>query len=590
MSDRDPDKASSERLGESESLARQLRWIIGIRLVVITSVLLPYFGLQYVAPDTPLGLDFLYVFAGVTYFASLIYIALLRLLPGRWPLQAIIQFCGDLVLITAMVYYFGGVASPFSILYFVVIIVASALFPRRTGFAVATSASLLYSATILALFLGWLPPPIFDNADSASHPTIQDIAEPGISPAVRATHEGGDWRLVYNLITHIFGFFTVAYLTTRLAAGVSRAEQELQEKQEDLADLQMVHRDVIESIPSGLITCNLEGLVTTANLAAQEILGKTGSQLIGRPVTSLGLFSEEQWLELASKAGSYPRARPEASYSRGGTVRYIGFSVTPLTNADELRTGYILIFQDLSDWRKLQEELRLKDRLAAVGELASGIAHEVGNPLAAISGSVQMLSRSQDGEPSENRLLDIILKESQRLDRTIKSFLQFARPKERSSVRFNIARLLDEHVELLRNSSEVSDHHRLDLSLDPNSVTVIADPDQISQIFWNLARNALRAMPDGGSLSIEGRLDAGRYRMRFVDTGCGMTEEERERMFHPFRSFFDGGSGIGMAIVYRIVQEHGGNLQVDSKPDQGTTIIVELPTAPEAPRAAPEEI
>ncbi len=590
MSDRYPDRVSNENLSESDSLARQLRWIIGIRLVVITSVLLPYFGLQYVAPDTPHGLDFLYAFAGITYFASLIYIALLRLLQGRWALQAIIQFCGDLVLITAMVYYFGGIASPFSILYFIVIIVASALFPRRTGFAVATLASVLYSVTILALFLGWLPSPISGSTNTTVLRAIQAMAEPGTSPAVGARHEGGDWRLVYNLITHIFGFFTVAYLTTRLAAGVSRAEQELQQKQEDLADLQMVHRDVIESIPSGLITCDLEGIVTTANLAAQEIMGKTALQLIGLPVTSLGLFSEEQWHELASRAGSYPRARPEATYSRNGTVRHIGYSVTPLTNADELRTGYILIFQDLSDWRKLQEELRLKDRLAAVGELASGLAHEVGNPLAAISGSVQMLSRSQDGEPSENRLLEIILKESQRLDRTIKSFLQFARPKERSSVRFDIARLLEEHVELLRNSSEVADHHRLDLTLEPDSVTVVADPDQISQIFWNLARNALRAMPDGGSLTIEGQLEGGRYRIRFVDTGCGMTEEERERMFHPFRSFFDGGSGIGMAIVYRIVQEHGGDLQVESKPDQGTTIIVELPTAPEVAVAAPAEI
>lgn len=590
MSDRDPDKALDHNGGESGALRRQLRWIIGIRLVVITSVLFPYFALQYASPDTPLGLDFLYAFAGTTYLASLIYIALLRLLRGRWALQAIIQFCGDLVLITAMVYYFGGIASPFSILYFVVIIVASALFSQRTGFAVATLASLLYAATILALFFGWIQPP-FPEAIGTTAPTaVQEGVEGAGVLAPQPHHERPDWRLVYNLITHIFGFFTVAYLTTRLSEGVSKVKQELQERQDDLADLQTVHRDVIESIPSGLITCNLEGIVTTANLAAQEILGKTGSQLVGWPVTSLGLFSEEQWHELASKAGSYPRARPEALYHLNGAVRYVGYSVTPLTNADELRTGYILIFQDLSNWRKLQEELRLKDRLAAVGELASGIAHEVGNPLAAISGSVQMLSRSRNGEPSENRLLDIILKESQRLDRTIKSFLQFARPKERSSVRFNIAHLIEEHVELLRNSSELSDHHRLDLSLEPDSVSIIADPDQISQIFWNLARNALRAMPDGGNLAIQGRLDGNLYGIRFVDTGCGMREEERERMFHPFRSFFDGGSGIGMAIVYRIVQEHGGDLQVESKPDEGTTIIVKLPTAPAIPEAVPAEM
>jgi two-component system sensor histidine kinase PilS (NtrC family) len=186
-------------------------------------------------------------------------------------------------------------------------------------------------------------------------------------------------------------------------------------------------------------------------------------------------------------------------------------------------------------------------------------------------------------------LLDIILKESQRLDRTIKGFLQFARPKERSSVRFDLARLLEEHVELLRNSAEVSDHHRIQLQVGPEPMSLIADPDQISQIFWNLSRNALRAMPEGGTLEISGWADESRYAIRFTDTGCGISEAERERMFHPFRSFFDGGSGIGMAIVYRIVQEHGGRLQVESQPNAGTSITVELPSAPDISIAATAE-
>jgi two-component system sensor histidine kinase PilS (NtrC family) len=576
MTTRIPDEVAQTAEYGSAPLARQLRWIIGIRLVIVTSVLLPYFLLQLTAPDQELGLDFLYGLAGLTYAASLLYIGLLRLLRGRWALQAFIQFFGDLLLITGLVYYFGGIASPFSILYFIVIIVASALFRRRTGYAVAALAGLLYSATILGLHLGWLPQPaeMFDSAkeiavDLQPSPTERPLGHLVAVPS---------WRLIYNLFTHIFGFFMVAYLTTRLAQNIFRAEQELQERQDDLADLQIVHRDVIQSIPSGLITCDLESIVTSANLAAQEILGTTVLELVGWPVTHLGLFSEEQWIELSVNSGAYPRARPETAYRREGILRHIGYSVTPLTNAEEVRTGYILIFQDLSEWRKLQEELRMKDRLAAVGELASGIAHEVGNPLAAISGSVQMLSQSADESSSSSRLLEIILKESQRLDRTIKGFLQFARPKERSNVRFDIAGLLEEHIQLLRNSPEVSPHHTLELEVGPETVSLIADPDQISQIFWNLSRNALRAMPDGGTLKVDGQLQEQSYRIRFTDTGCGMTAAERERMFHPFRSFFDGGTGIGMAIVYRIVEEHGGRLHVDSRRDEGTTITVELPS------------
>jgi two-component system sensor histidine kinase PilS (NtrC family) len=234
--------------------------------------------------------------------------------------------------------------------------------------------------------------------------------------------------------------------------------------------------------------------------------------------------------------------------------------------------------------------VRLKDRLAAVGQLASGIAHEVGNPLAAISGSVQMLSSSLDGDTSEKKLLNIILKESQRLDRTIKSFLQFARPKERSNVRFDIAKLLSENLDLLRNSSEVSTGHQLTLDLEPSSVFLIADSDQVSQIFWNLARNALRAMPDGGTLHIQGMLRDTDYVFRFTDTGRGMAEKEQESLFHPFHSFFDGGSGIGMAIVYRIVEEHGGKLAVESAEGKGTTITVALPVAPSTMPLYPVEI
>jgi two-component system sensor histidine kinase PilS (NtrC family) len=247
-----------------------------------------------------------------------------------------------------------------------------------------------------------------------------------------------------------------------------------------------------------------------------------------------------------------------------------------------------LIFQDLSDWRKLQEEVRIKDRMAAVGELAAGIAHEIGNPLAALSGSAQMLGAALPPGSDRHELLEIILKESQRLDRTIKSFLKFARPKERASVRFDIAQLLTENLQLLRHSQEVSERHRLELRLKPESANLIGDPDQISQIFWNLARNALKAMPDGGSLTVEGTLSDDQYRIRFTDTGRGMSAEERANLFHPFQSFFDSGTGIGMAIVYRIVQQHQGNLSVDSQEGAGTAVTVTLPARDRVEAAAGE--
>ena len=220
----------------------------------------------------------------------------------------------------------------------------------------------------------------------------------------------------------------------------------------------------------------------------------------------------------------------------------MGFSVGELLDVDGQSRGFTLIFQDLTQWRKLQEEVRIKDRMAAVGELAAGLAHEIGNPLAAISGSVQMLSSSVPADSSQHKLLDITLQESRRLDRIIKDFLQYARPKARQEQRFNIAKLLTQNVALLRNSEEVTKDHEIEIEIDPPSISLIGDPDQMSQIFWNLTRNSLRAMPDGGRIRVSGLLGEDHYRISYSDTGRGMSEEERANLFHPFQSFFDGGN------------------------------------------------
>ncbi|HPA96580.1 MAG TPA: ATP-binding protein, partial [Thermoanaerobaculia bacterium] len=299
-------------------------------------------------------------------------------------------------------------------------------------------------------------------------------------------------------------------------------------------------------------------------------------------VATTGLFSRSRWTHETEleRRGAYHRA--ETELARGEARIPIGYSLGEITDAHGRRSGFVVVFQDLSEWRRLQEEVRVKDRMAAVGELAAGLAHEVGNPLAAISGSVQMLSAAPGVDPGQRQLLTIVHRESQRLDRTIKGFLRFARPRDRAVVEFDIARLVAEHFELLRNSEEAGPRHRLRLALDQQSTTAIADPDQVSQIFWNLARNALRAMPDGGDLVVSGQRQDERYRLSFRDSGHGMDPEQRARLFQPFQSFFDGGTGLGMAIVYRLVQEHDGRVSVESKEGAGTTITVELPLRPAA--------
>lgn len=536
-------------------LRRQLGWVIGLRLLAVTSIVVPYFLLQFTASADGLAFAYLYRAAGAVYAASLIYLVLQLLRRPGPKTQAYIQFVGDLVLITGLVYYFGGTASPFSILYLIVITLASVLLRRRAGIHVASLAWLMYAAVALAIVRGWVHPP-------------------GLDPNTDLTF----WRFAYYLAIHFVGFYAVAFMTSQLAQNVAQAERALRQKGERLAELRVAYRDVIESIPSGLVTTDPTGFITSANAAAQFILEKPAIELINRPIFDLGLFDQENWQKLRVQA-EHGRERLETPYRAGDRELMIGYSLSPLTQSEAEPSGYILIFQDLSEWKKLQEEMRLQERMAAVGQMASGLAHEIGNPLAAISGSVQMLSSSVSEQTPQRKLLDIILKESQRLDRTIKGFLRFAKPKEASNVRFDVGALVSENVELLRNSPEVYPGHRIELELQQTSVSLVGDPDQISQIFWNLVRNSLRAMPDGGLLRVLGRLEEDRFQLDVVDTGRGMTAEEKARMFHPFRSYFDGGSGIGMAIVYRIVEEHGGEVRVDSKPGEGTRVRVELPGA-----------
>lgn len=554
-------------------LAHQLRWYIALRVLVVVSVLGLYFLAQLAGPGEAtvgppeasevLSHYFLIRIGGLTCLLTLLYIGLFQGFKGtrHEPLLAYLQFGGDLLLISLLIHNSGDIASPFSMLYLIVIALASTLLRRRAGVTVATASYLCYLGLVLIAYR--MPP-------GESWTSLTGLAEVVLR----------DGRLLYNLTTHLLGFYTVALLTSYLAGDVTRAQRELEAKSEVLADLQVVHRDVIESISSGLITTDLEGLIVSVNRAGALILRRESSLLVGTRIQNLPLFSPQRWAELTAQSEQRGRLRSEIEIDTGEGRAFVGFSISQLTDSSGTHRGYIVIFQDLSSWQRLQEQVRMKDRMAAVGELAAGLAHEIGNPLAAISGSVQMLAQagpSAESDPGQSKLLEILLRESQRLDRTIKGFLRFARPREGTQLRFDIARLLAENFELLRNSQEVSESHRLEVDIDPPEAPMVADPDQVSQIFWNLARNSLRAMPDGGTLRVVGRLAEGRYRLQVIDTGHGMSAEQQANLFHPFRTFFETGTGIGMAIVYRIVQSHQGTISVESRRGQGTVITVELP-------------
>ena len=534
-------------------IQRKLLWLISIRMLVATAIIMSYLLYDLsLWRNTPLQF-----FTGFVCSQTLVGIALLGTLHKRPTIHVYLQLATDLVLVTALLHNFK-VAASFSTLYILVIAVA-AIYLSRSGVLFIAGLAYLFYTSVVSGLTAWL---------------INGIPFPELP------HQPVEaFLLAYNYIMHLLAFYGVAILTSYLARDAARSAAKLRRTHLDLANLQSLHADVIRSMSSGLMILDLDGHIASINPSGQDILGDRDRDLQGVRVTDSGLFTPSQWREQTEKNTSGEQLRSEVRCRRSdGKLIHVGFTLTQLHDGEGRWQGYTLLFQDLTAWHALQEQVLIQDRMAALGQMAAGLAHEVGNPLAAISGSVEMMARSFSDQTPQHRLLAITLKESRRLDRTVKAFLQFAKPHERRPERVDVVALLGGDLQLLSNSDDILPNHVIEKDLEP--AIIYADRDQLGQIFWNLARNALRAMPDGGTFKLIGRTMESGYEICFSDTGKGMTSEEKAGLFHPFKSFFDHGLGLGMAIVYRIVEEHGGEIRVDSTPGEGTDIYVCLPNQP----------
>jgi two-component system, NtrC family, sensor histidine kinase PilS len=530
------------------------RMLIAVRVVVVTTLLLASLIIQFTVREL-LPINYIYLTAGVAYGLTLVYIFVGQLVLSR-RMNLMAQIGGDLLVETLLVYFTGGLNSPFSFLYLVSIITASMLLYRRGGLLAASGSAILYGVLCDLMYFNIIPLP-----------------EQTFLPMTTWTSS----RVYFNIATNLAGFYATALLTSYISEKLQKTSEELDANRQNLAELRALNQNVVESIPSGLITLSNYGTVMFLNPAACQILHTTVVALLGRHITDLGFFAIDEWNEVRESLGGGAVVRSEKDFPVAGEKRSIGYAATPLSTLDGKPAGYTLIFQDLTEMKKLEAEVRLKDRMAAVGELSAGIAHEIRNPLAAIAGSVQVLKGSKSLTTQEQRLMSIVLKESERLNKSIADFLRFVRPQEKMSVQFDVAASLSETLELFANSPELRADHSIERDIDPPSFHLVGDADQIRQVFWNLARNAVQAMPNGGRLTVRGRLDDGAYSIVFTDSGRGMSERDLASLFQPFRTNFPSGTGLGMAISYRIVQEHGGRIDVASREGSGTTITVSLP-------------
>jgi two-component system sensor histidine kinase PilS (NtrC family) len=298
------------------------------------------------------------------------------------------------------------------------------------------------------------------------------------------------------------------------------------------------------------------------NPAAQVLLGRGQQSLTGHSV-------HQFFLDRLPAPGA---ARHEArAHTPGGAEKLVGIGCSPLCGTDGATIGHIYTFTDLTQIRHLERELGLRDRLAAVGRLASGIAHEIRNPLSSIAGSVKMLSTIATLSDDQRALVDIVTRESERLNAIIGDFLTYSRDREFQSARVDLCELLFDTLTLLENRQS---NIRIERSFSHPVAIAEGDGDKLKQVFWNLCSNAVRAMPDGGTLTVSLELLEDHWRICFQDTGTGIPPQLIEKIFEPFQSGFEGGTGLGLAIVYRIIQAHEAQITVSSAPGQGTTFTL----------------
>jgi two-component system sensor histidine kinase PilS (NtrC family) len=525
-------------------LRRKLLWLIGGRAVVITLLLGSASLILYRTPGA-FPIDPFFALIGLTYALTVVWTLTLPFV-DRHPWLVDVQVACDALIVSAIVYLTGGVASYFSSLYTLPIIAASTVQSWRGGLMV----SVLSSVVLIGMGLA------------------QYEAGAEVLPPPRVA--------MFTVGFHVFGFLAVAGLSGYLAEGLRRTGAQLEQASSQLADLQAFNQHVIDSLTSGLATSDMQGRLLTFNRAAETITGVNAADAVGvDAVTTLQLPEP-----LNVRRQEYGFSRPDGRHIE------IGITSAPLITPRG-ESGFLFMFQDVTELKKRDREARVQQRLAAVGEMAAGIAHEIRNPLASMAGSIQILRDELALTDEQSQLMDIVLRESDRLNETIRGFLQFARPQRNAMIDLDLRRIVADTARLLENNAEVTARHSIVVDVPPEPVTFRADDAQIKQIVWNLATNGLRAMPDGGTLRLAVRgPEAGAARAEVViavhDEGVGIAPEELDGIFQPFRGAFARGSGLGLSIVHRIATDYGGGVRVASQKGKGTTVEVAMPLVAES--------
>jgi len=519
-----------------------LAWLVKVRIIILTLLL----GLELtIVRLTPVFFPLrLFVTVILLWFTISIFYLLLLSFWQEYRIQSLLQVLTDMVLVSLVIYATGGVDSSFNFLYPLVIIVACILLPRVWAYLTAALAFILYGTVLELTYFEVIP------SYSTTHPEVK---------ALQAI-----------ILVNLFGYLAVAYLAGLLATKLRQVDVKLKDTSGALENLQALHENIIQSITEGLVTTGLDGHISFVNSAAEKLLGCLQHELVGQPIHRLFLDP------LPRVDSEHPHAEVRFVVASGfrKTFRVL---VSALAVPEGGNLGYVYMFDDLTEIRRLEREIRMQDRLAAVGRLAAAIAHEIRNPLTSIAGAVHLLSGIPDLSEEHRQLLQIVTRESERLNDIITDFLAYSRGRQYQFKKVDLLPLLEDTLTLLEHRLAAENRGiRVERKFKTDEAWTLADGDKIKQVFWNFCENAVRAMPHGGTLTASVEASGNSWEMHFADTGPGMSPQLIEKIFEPFQSQFEGGTGLGLAIVYQIVQAHEGKVWARSKPGQGCVFVLRL--------------
>ena len=519
-----------------------LGWLVKVRVLIITFLVGIELAITRLTPAHLPEREFISLI--LLWYALAVFHIVLHSLWQEHRAQAVLQVLTDMALATGMVYVSGGIDSSFNFLYPLIIVVACILLPRLWAYLTAALAFVLYGAVVELEFFG-------------------------IIHSYSPTRTGFNMLLAMLLI-NLFGYLAIAYLAGRLTAKLRQVDVQLADTSGALESLQALHENVIRSISGGLLTADLEGRITLANPASQTFLEKSEPELLGKAVAQL--FVDP--LPAPSDAPVHAEVRYRTA---AGQLKVFSVIASRLVVPERGGLGWVYTFDDLTEIRRLEREVRLRDRLAAVGRLAAAIAHEIRNPLSSIAGSVSVLEGISTLSDDQRALVQIVTRESERLNNIISDFLAYAREKRYEFKQQDLVPLLEDTLTLIE-SSRPPELGRMQIvrRLEVERAPALVDGDKIKQVFWNLCSNAMRAMPQGGALHVSLKGVGPDWVISFADKCSGLSQQQMEKIFEPFQGHFEGGTGLGLAIVYQIVQAHEGKIMVRSVPGQGTVFSLQL--------------